>query len=247
MTEFRFYAELGDFLPPLRRGRSFEQAVAPHQSVKHVIEALGVPHTEVGLLLVNGQAVDMGRRLAANDRVAVLPALRRLMPPADGKVACFAADAHLGRLARYLRFAGFDTLWENDWDDAQLVAVADQEERIVLTRDRAVLMHRALRAGCYLRDKEPLAQLADVARRYALDLGGGRSGRCLQCNDLLQAVAKSEVKAQLLPGTLDGFDEFWRCGQCRRVFWRGSHWRRMRQAVAAVARLIGGDASHGSS
>ena len=150
--ELRFYAELADFLPGALRGRSFEHAVATHETVKHIIEALGVPHTEVGLLLVNGETVTMDQRLETNDRVAVFPALRRLAPPC-GVQARFAADAHLGRLARYLRFCGFDTLWDNAWDDANLVAVAAGEARVVLTRDRALLMHRALPQGCYVRDR----------------------------------------------------------------------------------------------
>lgn len=242
-VEFRFYAELGDFVPPARRGVGFACEVAGHQSVKHAIEALGVPHTEVGLLLVNGQEAGLDRRLQPGDRLAVLPALRRLMPHGETETPCFAADAHLGRLARYLRFAGFDTLWDNGWVDAHLAAVAGGDGRIVLTRDRALLMHRVIQAGFFVRDGSPLAQLADVAGRYALDLVNKRPARCLECNGELVAVDKSDVAAQLLPGTLAGFDAFWRCPGCRRVFWRGSHWKRMRAAVDGVARAI---TSHGS-
>jgi len=242
-VEFRFYAELGDFLPPARRGRDFEHLVAPHQSVKHVIEALGVPHGEVGLLLINGATAAMDCRLTANDRVTVLPVLRHLMKPDAGPAPRFTADVHLGRLARYLRFAGFDTRWQSTWDDAELVAVAASEKRIVLTRDRALLMHKALHAGCYLRDKEPLAQLADVARRYALDLCAGRPARCLECNGMLEDVCKDDMAPQLLPGTLAGFDAFWRCTGCRRVFWRGSHWKRMRASLEKAAHAAG---EHGS-
>lgn len=241
-VEFRFYAELSDFLPPSRRGVGFACEVAAHQSIKHAIEALGVPHTEVGVLLVNGQEAVLDRRLQAGDRVAVLPALRRLMPFGGG-IPRFAADAHLGRLARYLRFTGFDTLWDNGWVDAHLAAVAGGDGRIVLTRDRALLMHRVVQAGFFVRDGSPLAQLADVAGRYALDLVNKRPARCLECNGELVAVKKSDVAAQLLPGTLAGFDAFWRCSGCRRVYWRGSHWKLMRAAVDGVAQAI---ISHGS-
>ncbi len=237
MSEFRFYAELGDFLSPSQRGQSFRLAVAAHQSIKHVIEALGVPHTEVGLLLVNGEPAELDGRLEEGDRLAVYPALRRLMPQPLKSEPRFAADSHLGRLARYLRFCGFDTLWDNGWDDADLVAVAVDEDRIVLTRDRALLMHKALQSGCYLRDTEPLAQLADVAGRYALDLETGRPGRCLECNASLLPVEKAEVAADLQPGTRAGFDAFWRCAGCGRVFWRGAHWKRMRAAVGACRRV----------
>jgi uncharacterized protein with PIN domain len=231
----RFYAELGDFLPPWRRGVAFEVAVAPHQTAKHAIEALGVPHTEVALLLLNSQAAPLHARLQPDDRLAVLPALRRLAPEAPSAARRFIADAHLGRLARYLRFAGFDTLWHNAWRDAELAALAAAENRIVLTRDRALLMHRGVRQGCWLRDGDPLAQLADVARRWSLPLKEPGPSRCLACNAVPTPVPKAEVEQQLLPHTRVSFDSFWRCPGCARVYWRGSHWRRMHAALESVA------------
>jgi uncharacterized protein with PIN domain len=233
--QIRFYAELGDFLPPWRRGRLFEVDVAPHQTAKHTIEALGVPHTEVALLLVDDRPAPLDARLHGAERVAVLPTLRRLAPEVPSAAHRFIADAHLGRLARYLRFAGLDTLWHNAWDDAELVALAAADGRIVLTRDRALLMHRGVRAGCWLRDDDPLAQLADVARRYSLPLNEPGPSRCLECNAVPQPVPKAEVEAGLLPRTLACFDRFWRCPGCARVYWHGSHWRRMREAVQETA------------
>ena len=238
LAEFRFYAELADFLPAHRRGRVFRHDVSPTQSVKHVIEALGVPHTEIGLLLVNGNPATLDERLETSDRVAIYPALSHLMPPAHGGCCRFAADAHLGRLARYLRFAGFDTLWDNAWKDADLVAVATEEERVVLTRDRDLLMHRALLSGCYVRGKDTMEQLTEITHRYALDLLNTRAGRCLECNDRLRSVVKAEVEDRLPPAVKAAFDEFWFCDGCRRVFWRGSHWRRMHQTLAAVAQRV---------
>jgi len=233
VAEFRFYAELGDFLPPAWRGRHFMQTVALHQSAKHAIEALGVPHTEVALLLINGQPASLTCRLGPEDRVAVLPTLRHFLPEKTVP-SRFIADAHLGRLARHLRFAGVDTRWRNAWEDAELVAIACREGRIVLTRDRALLMHRALTAGCYVHEQQPLAQLAEVVWRFGLDLGMHQPSRCLECNAMPQPVAKNDIEALLPPRTCAGFAEFWRCPQCERVYWRGSHWQRMQSAIAAV-------------
>ena len=234
MPEFFFSPELADFLPPARRGRPVVCAVAPHQSIKHAIEALGIPHTEIGPVAVNGEKRPISGRLAPNDRVEVFPrqpaALSEDQPPR------FIADAHLGRLARYLRFAGIDTAWKNAWDDAELVAIAGREGRIALTCDRALLMHRALTAGCYLHSRQPTTQLAEVARRYSLALCGPQPSRCLECNAVPLPVAKAEVAAELLPRTLAAFDQFWRCPGCRRTYWRGSHWQRMQGALAAVDR-----------
>jgi hypothetical protein len=233
VTEFVFHGELVDLVPPAWRGRPIACATGPHQTAKHAIEALGVPHTEIGHVAVNGETRPISSLLAADDRVDVFP----LAPPQPGgDPPRFIADAHLGRLARYLRFAGCDTLWTNAWDDAELVAIAAREGRVALTCDRALLMHRALAAGCWLRSQQPLAQIGEVARRYGLILAGARPSRCLECNALPLPVAKEEVDTDLLPGTRAGFAEFWRCPGCRRIYWRGSHWRRMRAALAAVDR-----------
>lgn len=240
MPVLRFYAELNDFLAPGRRGRDFAHRSAPHESAKHLIESLGVPHTEVGLVLLDGEPVGLDRRpLGDGERLAVFPHFRtlELSAPDDaaGEAAPprFVADAHLGRLARYLRFAGLDTLYRNDWPDAELVAAARDEDRIVLTRDRDLLMHREVRRGCYLHAVEPLAQLGELARRLRLDLDGeeGLASRCLLCNAPLEAVAKAEVADRLPPRTRQHFDAFWRCPGCCRVYWRGSHWTRLQQEV----------------
>lgn len=234
MPEFIFHPELTCLLPIALRGHPVVCAVAPHQTIKHAIEALGVPHTEIGLVAVNGQKRPISGRLAPDDRVEVFPPT----PPTltEHEPPRFIADAHLGRLARYLRFAGIDTLWKNAWDDAELVAIAASDGRIALTCDRALLMHRALPAGCYLRSRQPLVQLAEVARRYSLTLASPRPSRCLECNAIPLPVAKDEIVAELLPRTLAAFDEFWRCPGCRRSYWRGSHWQRMRASLEAVDR-----------
>ena len=121
---FRFYAGLNDFLPPARRQRAFEAVCAPDASVKHMIEVLGVPHTEVALIVIDGEPTSFAHRLQDGDRVAVYPRfavldtaglpLLRDAPPVPLR---FVADAHLGALARLLRMAGFDTLYRNDYTD----------------------------------------------------------------------------------------------------------------------------------
>ncbi|HEV8311685.1 MAG TPA: Mut7-C RNAse domain-containing protein [Burkholderiaceae bacterium] len=243
-VEFRFYEELNDFLPRERSKRSFHVDCAREANVKHAIEALGVPHTEVELVLVNGESVGFEHALRDGDRVSVYPQFEAFdMRPllrvrtAPLRVTRFIADAHLGRLARYLRFLGYDTLYRNAWSDRELVALAVAEQRILLTRDRAALMHRALTHGCYLRDDEPLAQLAALAQRLELSADPARPGRCMLCNEPLRTIEKSTIVAQLLPATLAHHERFWQCPGCERIYWRGSHWQRLRRSVdAAVAR-----------
>jgi len=243
-VEFRFYEELNDFLPRERSKRSFHVDCARDANVKHAIEALGVPHTEVELVLVNGESVGFEHALRDGDRVSVYPQFEafdvrpllrvRTAPLRDTR---FIADAHLGRLARYLRFLGYDTLYRNAWSDRELVALAVAEQRILLTRDRGALMHRALTHGCYLRDDEPLAQLAALAQRLDLRVDPTRAGRCTMCNEPLEAAAKSEVADRLLPATRAQHEQFWRCPSCERVYWRGSHWQRLRRSVDAALGL----------
>ncbi|MFA5083511.1 MAG: Mut7-C RNAse domain-containing protein, partial [Hydrogenophilaceae bacterium] len=119
-ASFRFYEELNDFLTPERRYRSFTCTCARDASIKHQIEALGVPHTEVELILFNGESVGFERRLEEGDRIAVYPRFEafdvtpllklRERPLRETR---FVADAHLGGLARLLRMTGFDTLYDN--------------------------------------------------------------------------------------------------------------------------------------
>lgn len=271
MPVLRFYAELNDFLPPALRGRDVACVAAPHESLKHVIEALGVPHTEVALALVDGRPASLQEGVAGARRISVYPAFRWLGPldgegaedadtqdaghhatpaaraggdtvgaaePAAARAAAeprFIADVHLARLARLLRFAGYDTLWRATWNDAELVAQARAEGRVVLTRDRDLLMRRDVERGCHLRDATPPAQLGELARRLGLDLRGARAGRCLRCNAVLQPVDKAAVEAALPPATRRDFERFWRCPCCAGVFWCGSHWKRMQAVLEAAA------------
>jgi uncharacterized protein with PIN domain/sulfur carrier protein ThiS len=240
-VEFRFYEELNDFLAAPLRKRAFSYDSAENATVKHAIEALGVPHTEVELVLVNGESVGFEHRLAEHDRVSVYPQFEAFdvtpllrVRPAPLRDTRFIADAHLGRLARYLRFLGHDTLYRNAWSDGELVALARAEHRIVLTRDRALLMRREVTHGCFVRAIEPLTQLRELAARLDLDVRGPRASRCLLCNLPLRSVAKAQVDARLEPGTRARHENFWMCDGCDRVYWRGSHWQRLLDSVCAA-------------
>src|SRR5258708_739061 len=197
---FRFYEELNDFIArPLRR-RTFSCVCARHATAKHMIEALGVPHTEVELILVNGESVGFDHPLADGDRVAVYPKfealdIRPLLRVREQplRVMRFIADAHLGGLAQLLRLAGFDTLYDNHYPDEDIEALAASEHRIVLTPDRELLKRRTLTHGCYVRALKPKMQLREVFDR--LDLAGSAQPfrLCLMCNAPLRRIAKDEA------------------------------------------------------
>ncbi|HET9641830.1 MAG TPA: Mut7-C RNAse domain-containing protein [Burkholderiaceae bacterium] len=241
MPFFRFYAELNDFLAPHLRGRAFPHTTSTHATIKHAIEALGVPHTEVGLVLLNGAPAPLGHHpMKDDDHITVYPPFTLLRDQyADQAALRFAADAHLGRLARMLRFAGYDTMLHSEGDDAELVALASRESRVILTRDRDLLMHREVARGCYLRPTEPVEQLREVVRRLGLDISDQRAtriSRCTLCNEPLRPVGHEEAASRIPPRTLACFDAFWRCPACERIYWKGSHWRRMREAIAMQPR-----------
>lgn len=233
-ASFRFYDELNDFLARERRGRDVATPCAHNATVKHMIEALGVPHTEVELILVNGESSGLERLLEEGDRVAAYPrfsrldvgplASLRLRPP--GRMR-FVADAHLGGLARLLRMAGFDTIYANTIHDDEIEARAVEEGRIVLTRDRELLKRRGVEFGCYVRALHAQEQLQDVFARYGLAERARPFTVCLHCNAPLRSVPKAAVLERLPPAVRETQEAFSTCDCCGRVFWKGSHWKRM--------------------
>ena len=231
---FRFYGELNDFLPPARRQVAFVHTFGAAVTVKDVIESLGVPHTEIDLLLEGTVPIDWAHRLDQGDRIAAYPWFRALdvasvslvRPPALADLR-FVLDTHLGRLAAYLRLAGFDCLYGNDWDDQRLAEISGSDRRMLLTRDAGVLKRRVVTYGYWLRETNPRRQLAEISSRLDLAARAQPFRRCLRCNTLVEPVAKASVLDRLPPRTRDHYDEFWRCAGCGRVYWKGSHYRWM--------------------
>lgn len=199
-------------------------------SLGHVVESLGVPRTEIGVLQVNGRPAHPYARLRDGDVVDV-PARPRPERIADPR---FVLDVHLGALARRMRLLGIDVAYRNDASDDELVAQAAAEQRVLLTQDRGLLRRRALVAGAYVRGSHPDRQLADVLDRFAPALRPW--SRCPACNGALAPVAKRQVEHLLREGTRRSYTEFSRCEACGRPYWRGAHARRLDAIVAMATR-----------
>jgi uncharacterized protein with PIN domain len=239
-AEFRFYQALNDFLPPTRRQTTLSLRFRGRPGIKDPIEALGVPHTEVELIVVAGRPVGFDYRLQPGDRVAVYPAFTRIdlgpVPKLREPLAepRFVLDVNLGKLAKRLRLLGFDSLYRNDYHDAQVADIAAEERRIVLTRDRRLLHAKRIEHGYWVRAVEPARQVDEVLQRYRLHGAVRPFARCLLCNGELAPVAKQEVLDQLLPKTRLYYDEFRRCRDCARLYWAGSHVDDMRRRQTDV-------------
>ncbi|MEW6425230.1 MAG: Mut7-C RNAse domain-containing protein [Bacillota bacterium] len=242
----RFYAELNDFLPAERRQVAFTCSFSGQPTIKDLVESLGVPHTEVDLILQNGESVDFYRRVQNGDRISVYPVFETIdlapvlrVRPAPLRKIRFVLDVHLGRLATYLRMAGFDALYNNEFRDDELVRISVSERRILLTRDRGLLKRSEVTHGYYVRATDPPAQLAEVLRRFDLFRAIQPFRRCLRCNETLEPVPKDEAADRLPPKVRESCAEFFRCRHCGRIYWKGTHYKHMKSFLDQIQNLEG--------
>ena len=236
---FRFYAELNDFLEPGQSGNELVYRFDGAPSIKDAIEAQGVPHTEVELIVVNGASVGFGHHLRAGDRIAVYPVFESFdikplikLRAAPLRRTRFVVDTNLGKLARWLRLIGFDTVYSNRFEDAEVVHIAVADRRIVLTRDRRLLHHKVVTHGYWVRAVDPQQQVIEVVQRFQLETEMAPFRRCMACNGIIHSVGKEAVLALLEPGTRIYYDEFSQCADCAKIYWPGSHYRSLKAQVS---------------
>jgi len=237
----RFYAELNDFLSADRRYVESTYSFEHQTSVKQMIEAFGVPHTDVDLILVNERSVDFSHILQNGERISVYPVFETLniaplirLRSKPLRELRFVLDNHLGKLAGYLRLLGFDTLYQNDYGNGVLVEISVAEKRILLTRDRDLLKRKAITRGYCVEATNAEWQLIEIVARFDLAGLAKPFTRCLRCNDVLQPMAKEAIIERLPPKVSENYDEFYICSSCRRVYWKGSHYERMKEFVDRI-------------
>ena len=239
-----FHGDLSFFLQ--WKASTIERQLSERTSIKDVIEACGVPHTEVDLILVNGEAVDFAAVLTQDVGVDVYPPNETPSPffPEDrlqvSIIEKFVADGHLGKLVRDLRLLGIDVAYDPAADDRQLVRTASDQERSLLTRDRRLLMHAAVRHGYYPRSQDPLEQTVEVLRRFRLASVLTPFSRCLRCNAPLEPAEKAKVLGQLEPLTKIYYDQFRRCRGCGQVYWSGSHFEKLQKRIEIIRSRFAG-------
>jgi len=241
-AEFRFYEELNDFLAPERRKTAFPVPIDRGRSVKDAFESVGVPHTEVDLVLVDGVSVAFEHVLRGAERVAVYPVFERFdiapvlhLRPLPLRNPRFVLDCHLGKLARHLRMAGFDSLWEPDYDDAEIVALSVAQKRVVLTRDKGLLKRRAVQRGHFVRETESEKQFREVISAFQLERLLKPFTRCRMCNSPLRDVSKECVRGRVPEEVWKEHAAYTECPDCGRIFWPGTHYKRLLRLLKRVA------------
>lgn len=236
-ARFRFYAELNDFLPPEERARQLERRFDVPRSVKDFIESFGVPHTEVDLVLIDGKSAEFAQLVRDGDFVSVYPVFESFniakvsrVRPEPLRELRFVLDVHLGRLAAYLRMAGFDAEYCNDATDPELAEAVARERRVLLTRDRYLLMRSRVDRGYWVRSMVPKQQFREVLARFDLAASLRPFTRCMRCNGALSPAAAEEVLDRVPPG-VRGRRDFRRCTRCGRIYWAGTHQARMERLL----------------
>jgi uncharacterized protein with PIN domain len=238
---FRFYEELKDFLPKDKRSQPFAITLKGNPSVKDTIEALGIPHTEVDLILVNSQPVEFSYKLKDKDYVSVYPVFESLdisditsLRNNGLRNPKFVLDTHLGRLARYLRLLGFDTIYSNDFEDNEIIKISLDDNRIILTRDKGILKNNSVTHGYYIRSQKPKEQINEVIIRFHLESLVRPFTVCSLCNGKIVSVSKDSVTEHLKSLTKKHYNRFYMCSECKKIYWEGSHYKRIKNFISGL-------------
>jgi uncharacterized protein len=145
----------------------------------------------------------------------------------------FIADVHLGKLARYLRLLGFDTRYKNSVTNSELKSLASSENRILLSKNELFADDTSFKS-CIIKAEDSFLQLQQVIREFTLKEDFKAFSRCMICNSLLKAVEKNTVEEKLEDNTARYYHEFWQCTGCKRVYWKGAHYKRMMQLIEEI-------------
>jgi uncharacterized protein with PIN domain len=241
-ARFRFYAELNDHLPEALRYHTLERTFLLSSTVKDMVESFGVPHTEVELIVANGESVGFSSSVKDGDRIAIYPKFESfdIMPelrvrPGVLREIRFVLDVHLGRLAAYLRMLGFDALYERCSTDPELVQISSSQQRVLLTRDRSLLKHAAITHGYWLRETNSRRQIAEIVHRFDLARSIRSFTRCMRCNAVLQPVLKEQVHKSMPARIAALHEDVMQCPNCERLYWRGSHYGHMGRWIEELA------------
>ena len=243
----RFYEELNDFLPEHRRRTDFYATLKGKRSIKDMIEALGVPHTEVDLILVNGVSVGFNTILQDNDRISVYPVFESFNITDTTRLRkiplrrnTFIADINLGNIVKYMRVLGLDVYYDSLLSSHEIIELSNKEKRIILSKSKKLLKFKDVTHGIFIRPGTTTEQIRRIID--FLDINGNiiPFSRCLRCNTLLNSVPKEQILDRIPPKTKKFCSEFFQCQACDKIYWKGTHYIEMekfvRQILGAVSK-----------
>jgi uncharacterized protein len=233
-VSFRFYEELNDYLPEEKRKIWFEYSFSGAIFIQDAIQSMGVPPDEIDLILVNQQSKGFDYLLQDGDRISVYPVFELFDLTGISQLRgtplrnpTFICDVHLGRLCKYLRMLGWDTLYSNKYTPEEMIAISRKEKRIILSRSYQLTRHKEVTHSYWIRSADPLEQVKDLILKLDLSSGTNPLIRCLNCNDKVVPVGKIEILHRLQDRTAKYYNEFFNCPTCNKIYWKGSHFENM--------------------
>ncbi len=218
-------------LAALAKGRRVVRRLPGSTSVKDAIEALDIPHGEIGSVRREDDGRPRALHAPVRDGDVLVVAPVTTSTPGDARFLC---DTHLGALARLLRTLGFDTTWNPGWTEPEVARRGVNEGRIILSGHRALLKRRLLTRAMLVIDDDPDRQAAAVVRRYGLAPLARPFGRCPRCNGAVNEVAKADVAHRIPPRTAAWLDTYYVCDACDQLYWEGTHVTALRTRLADI-------------
>jgi hypothetical protein len=235
---FRFYEELNDCLPEEMRKVWFECPIENEISVGEKIQSLGISTDEIDLIMINQQSKGFDYLLQDGDRISVYPVFELFdlsgitqLREKPLRNPAFICDVHLGRLCKYLRMLGWDTLYSNHYTSEEIIAISSQEKRILLSKSIKLIRHKEITHAYWIRSSDPLEQVKDLINKLDISNQADPLTRCLNCNDRLVPVEKQEILPRLEARTATYYNEFFRCPTCDHIYWKGSHYENMLEFI----------------
>jgi uncharacterized protein with PIN domain len=235
-----FEGDLRELLDKEQRGNEsgLEIGFNGKRPVKDLVQSLGVPHTEIGKIKADQREVDFNYIVQHNDTLEVWPVSAESFE--GNKPGRFLCDVHLWKLARRLRLLGFDTAFNPEWEDAELAEVSYEEKRMLLSRDRGLLMRNKVEMGLLIRHTDPEQQVKEVLERLGIGEWVRPFSRCTVCNGLFETVDtgsssfKDTLSSQIPPGVRQWCTEYQYCTSCGKVFWKGSHYKKLMAKIKSL-------------
>ncbi len=237
----RFYSELNDLLPDHRKNTDFEAEFKDKRSVKDIIEAFGVPHTEVDIIIANGESIDFKYILQGGDQISVYPAFEKPniqnilhLCPAPPFKTRFIVDINLGDIVKLMRVLGFDVYYDQDLSNQNIIELSKKDDRIIITKSRKLLKFKDVAYGLLLHSGTTEAQIKDIIYRLEIKDKVRPFSRCLRCNGILSSVPKEEIEDRIPPKTRSFCDQYSHCESCNKIYWEGTHVFEMRKVIDRI-------------